>query len=265
MSNRRTLMAAAAVVLALVAGIGVYLYASGADKRAADDAGLVHALVATSDIAKGTTGEEAIQAGLVHEESVAKGSVPPSIVSDLHQLTGKVAAARIDDKQFITATTFVANQDGPGGQFANAIASQNLVAVSVNVDTEHGVANQITPGDHVDIASSVTAPDGSTAWGYLLNNVKVLAVGPATVQQQASTTSDATPAQPDAAQPGLLTFEVTPTDALRLIAANSGGSRIYLTLLPSADGAATSPTSSTTSGASGSKTTASKAPANKAG
>jgi Flp pilus assembly protein CpaB len=85
------------------------------------------------------------------------------------------------------------------------------------------------------------------------------------VQQQASTTSDATPAQPDAAQPGLLTFEVTPTDALRLIAANSGGSRIYLTLLPSADGAATSPTSSTTSGASGSKTTASKAPANKAG
>ena len=55
MSNRRTLMAAAAIVLAAVAGIGVYMYASNADKRAQQDARFVEALVATSDIAKGTT------------------------------------------------------------------------------------------------------------------------------------------------------------------------------------------------------------------
>ena len=55
-SNRRTLMAAAAIVLAAVAGIGVYMYASGADKRAQDKAPFVDALVADSDIAKGTTG-----------------------------------------------------------------------------------------------------------------------------------------------------------------------------------------------------------------
>ena len=70
MSNRRTLMAAAAIVLAAVAGIGVYMYASKADERAADDAGFVRALVATADIAKGTTGTEALQAGLVKFERV---------------------------------------------------------------------------------------------------------------------------------------------------------------------------------------------------
>ena len=59
MSNRRTLMAAAAIVLALVAGIGVYMYASGADKRAQENASFVDAFVANADIAKGTTGPEA--------------------------------------------------------------------------------------------------------------------------------------------------------------------------------------------------------------
>ena len=74
MSNRRTLMAAAAIVLALVAGIGVYMYASGADERAQENASFVDALVTNSDIAKGTTGNEIIQAGLVSKERVAKSS-----------------------------------------------------------------------------------------------------------------------------------------------------------------------------------------------
>ena len=74
-------MAAAAIVLALVAGIGVYMYASGADKRAEDKASFVSAYVANADIAKGTTGDELVQAGLVSQEKVAKGSVPPGIVS----------------------------------------------------------------------------------------------------------------------------------------------------------------------------------------
>ena len=47
MSNRRTLMAAAAIVLAAVAGIGVYVYASNADSRAQENAQFVDAFVAS--------------------------------------------------------------------------------------------------------------------------------------------------------------------------------------------------------------------------
>ncbi|HXY91565.1 MAG TPA: Flp pilus assembly protein CpaB [Acidimicrobiia bacterium] len=231
MSNRRTLMAAAAIVLAAVAGIGVYLYASNADNRAADNAHFVNALVATSDIAKGTTGEEAIQAGLIAREKVAKSSIPPSIVTNINDLTNKIAAGRIDTKQFITTTTFVSADDGAGGAFANAIARQDLVAVSVNVDAERGVANQIQPGDHVDIATSSVDESGNSTTTYLLQDVKVLAVGSLTVQQQQSTqSSDTASAQ---TQPtGLLTFEVTSEDALRVIDANNGNSKMYLVLLP---------------------------------
>ena len=245
MSNRRTLMAAAAIVLALVAGIGVFLYASGADNRAAENAGFVDALVATSDIAKGTTGAEVLQAGLVKTAKVARSSVPSSIITNPNDLVGKVTSAPLNSKQFITAATFTSAEDGIGGNFATAIAKQNLVAVSVNVDAERGVANQITPGDHVDIATTTDDGKGGTTTSYLLQNVKVLAVGP-------STTLQTTPIGADGAaqSPGLLTFEVTPDDALRVIAANAGNSKIYLVLLPPTGSASTAGSSKTTPAAS---------------
>jgi pilus assembly protein CpaB len=224
-------MAAAAIVLAVVAGIGVYMYASNADARAEENASFVNALVATSDIAKGTTGSEALQAGLVEMDRVARGSVPPSIVTDPNELVDRVAAARIDAKQFITAQTFVSAAQGIGGNFASAIAKQDLVAVTVNVDAERGVANQIAPGDHVDIVVSRTDDGGGSLSEYFLRDVKVLAVGASTVLSAAN---DPTAAAGEGA--GLLTFEVTPEDALRVIDANSGSSKLYLVLLPPGTG-----------------------------
>jgi Flp pilus assembly protein CpaB len=232
-SNRRTLMAAAAIVLAAVAGIGVYVYASNADSRAQKNAQFVDAFVATSDIAKGTTGQEAVQAGLITTEKVARSSVPPSVIASENDLTDKVAASRIDAKQFITAQTFVSSDEGVGGAFAQAIASQNLVAVTVNMDVERGVANAIEPGDRVDIAQSVVDDAGNATTTYLMRGVKVLAVGVATVPQAAVTpTADATGATTPVVQSGLLTFEVTSEDALQVISANTGQAKPYLVLLP---------------------------------
>ena len=53
-----------------------------------------NAYVATADIAKGTTGAEVLQAGLVDKEKVAKGSLPPSAITSLDQLDGKVLSGR---------------------------------------------------------------------------------------------------------------------------------------------------------------------------
>ena len=242
-------MAAAAIVLALVAGIGVYVYASNADTRAQENASLVDALVATSDIAKGTTGEEAVQAGLIRTERVAKGSIPPSIVTNVNDLAGKVAAGRVDTKQFITGQTFVSADEGTGGPFAQSIAKEDLVAVTVTVDADRGVANAIAPGDHVNIATTGNDGEGNTTTQYLLENVKVLAVGTSLQPGQApgSTSSTDQAGAAPVVSSGVLTFEVSKEDALRVIAANSGSSRIYLVLLPpgGAAGASTSTQSKT--------------------
>jgi pilus assembly protein CpaB len=236
-------MAAAAIVLALVAGIGVYLYAAGADQRAQENASFVDAYVANADIAKGTTGGELLQAGLVSKEKVAKGSIPPSLITNLDDLNSMVTAGPINDKQFITAGSFASAADGTGGPFSTAIAAKDLVAVTVTVDADHGVANQIAPGDHVNIATTTTDDAGVPQTSYLMNNVKVLAVGANTVQQPAPAAESTDGSTPPPSNSGVLTFEVTQPDALRVIAANSGASKIYLVLLPPA---------STPSGSSGS-------------
>ena len=225
-------MAAAAIVLALVAGIGVYMYASGADKRAQDNASFVNAYVATADIAKGTTGAEVLQAGLVNKEKVAKGSLPPSAITSLDQLNGKVLSGPVNAKQFITAGTFVSEEDGLGSAFANQIKSDNLVAVTVTVDADRGVANQIAPGDHVNIAARAADPADATsgAYTYILDHVKVLAVGASVAAQQASA-APADGSTPPPTNSGVLTFEVTKDQALQIINANQGGSQIYLVLL----------------------------------
>lgn len=226
-------MAAAAIVLALVAGVGVYMYAAGADRRAQDNASFVDAYVANADIAKGTTGAELIQASLITKEKVAKGSIPPGAITDLSLLRNLMTAGPISTKQFITTGSFVSAKDGGGSQFSTSIAAQNLVAVTVTVDADHGVANQIAPGDHVDIAVPTASADGSNnvTYSYMLGNVKVLAVGASTAPQSAPATSSSSSSAPPP-NAGVLTFEVSKDDALRIISANSGSSKLYLVLLP---------------------------------
>jgi pilus assembly protein CpaB len=244
-------MAAAAIVLALVAGIGVYMYASGADKRAQENAALVDAYVANADIAKGTTGPELLQAGLVAQEKVAKSSLPPGAVTNLDDLAELQTAGPISMKQFITTGSFVSAKGGGGSPFSQSISAQDLVAVTISVDTNAGVANQIAPGDHVNMATTTTNANGESVESYMLTNLKVLAVGPNTVQPASASSAigaagGGTAAPPAPTGSGVLTFEVSQADALRIIAADHP----YLVLLP--------PPPPTTGSSSGAKAAASK-------
>jgi Flp pilus assembly protein CpaB len=221
--NRRTLIAGAAIVLAAIAGVMVFFYVSAADNRAQEQVDLVQAFVAVDDIPKGTTGDAALSDGLIRAKEVLRGSVPPAAVTDSSRLGGKVAASTIQSRQFITEASFVAPAEGGGGSLATAIAGKDLVAVTISVDAERGVANQIAPGDRVDIA--VVSDVGAD---YILSDVKVLSVG-----QETAASASGGNGQPSAvaAGSGLITFELSPADALRVVSANKSGT-LYLTLRP---------------------------------
>lgn len=220
MGNRRTLLAAAAILLAAVAGLGVYFYVSGADNRAESKVQTVEAFVAVQDIPKGTSGSSALAAGLIAPARTLRGSVPPAAVTDSSVLQGKVAAATIQARQFITDASFVAPAQGGGGSLAASIGSKDVVAVTISFDAARAVANQIAPGDRVDLIDG----DGQ----YLYRGVKVLAIGSETAATAAGGNG-----QPSAtaSASGLITFEVTPEEALKIVAAGRDGA-IYLTLLP---------------------------------
>ena len=213
MGNRRTLLAAAAILLAAAAGMGVYFYVSGADKRAEGKVQTVEAFVAVRDIPKGSSGSEAIANGSIAAQRVLRGSVPAAAVLNTADLEGKIASSTIQAKQFITDASFVAPSEGGGGYLAGAIGNKDYVAVTISFDSARAVANQIAPGDRVDMIA-----DGA----YLLRAVKVLAIGTETAATAASG-----PGQ--APSSGLITFEVTPEQAMTIVNANGG---IYLTLLP---------------------------------
>lgn len=222
MGNRRTLIAAAAIVLAAASGLGVYFYASGADTRAERQVQLVTAFVASQDIPKGTTGDTALSEGLISPAKVLRGSVPSSAVTDSGTLAGKVAAATIQSQQYITDDSFVAPAEGGGGSLATLIGNKNEVAVTINVDAERGVANQIAPGDRVDI---LVVANGAA--NYILQNVKVLAIG-----QQTAATAETTDTQPaNDTGSALVTFELSHADAATVVAANNSGT-LYLALRP---------------------------------
>jgi pilus assembly protein CpaB len=219
-AKSRTLIAAAAVILAAVSGIGVYFYVTSADQRAQKNASVVEAFVASQDIPKGTSGDSALAGGLITTAKVLQGSIPADAVTDSSALKGKVAVATISAKQFITAASFASPAEGGGGSLASAIDGQGLVAVTISVDTAHGVAGAIAPGDHVDIATV-----GDSGAQYLLQNVRVLAVGQATAASAPTGASSSA----STASSGLITFEVTPADALQVENAQHSGS-LYLSL-----------------------------------
>jgi len=225
--NRRSLLAAAAVLLAVAAGMGVYFYVSGADNRAQAKVETVEAFVAVRDIPKGMTGSTALSQGLIAPARTLRGSVPPSAVTDSSTLEGKVAAATIQSRQFITDSSFVAPAEGGGGSLAASIGAKDLVAVTISFDAARAVANQIAPGDRVDLIS------GGDKGTYLLRGVKVLAVGTETAANAAGGNG-----QPSAtaSSSGLITFEVTPDQALQIVTAGRDGG-IYLTLQPLSAGA----------------------------
>ncbi len=220
MGNRRTLIAAAAVILAAVSGIGVYYYVSSADQRAQRNVSVVEAFVASQNIPKGTTGENAVGNGLISTAKVLRGSVPPDAVVDTGALKGKVAASELSARQFITSSSFVAPSQASGGSLAAAISDKNLVAVTISVDASHGVANAVAPGDHVDLV--VTDPNGNAT--YILQEVPVLATG-----QQLPSSGAGGQTSTGGAASGLITFEVSPTDALKVVTASKAGN-LYLTL-----------------------------------
>lgn len=220
MGNRRTLLAAAAILLAAVAGLGVYFYVSGADDRAQNKIQTVNAYVAVRDIPKGTPGSVAIAQGLIAPARTLRGSVPPAAVTDSSTLDGKIAVATIQARQFITDASFVAPAEGGGGSLAAAIGSKELVAVTISFDAARAVANQIAPGDRVDLITS----DGD----YLYRGVKILAIG-----QETAATAGGGNGQPSptASASGLVTFEVTPDQALAIVKSNKSGG-LYMTLQP---------------------------------
>ena len=217
MGNRRTVILIVAVVVALVAAGAIYSYLNSVQDRAYNDAKLVKVFRVEKDIAKGLPGEQAIDQEYVKSGDIPQKYRPTTALTDINAIRGKVALNNLSTGQIVVDGMFV------DPRVANVSFAQRIppgqVAVSISVDTVHGVAGFIAPGDQVNILAS--APDGTR---YLFQNVNVLAVGSTAAPQPGETTQ--TTAQTVGG--GLLTFAVPPLAAAKITIASG----VYLTLVP---------------------------------
>ena len=222
MGKRRAPVVVAAVVIGAAAAVAVWSYLGQAEDRAFEGARLAPVFVVKATIRQGTTADQVIAEGRIGTDRIPSKFLPPNALTSLDAIRGKVAVTGMLAGQILSADYFASAKGS--SVFAQKIP-EGQVAISVQVDAVHGVANLVRPGDRVHIL--VVTPEGSKT---LFQNVDVIAVGSDPATPSAPSQSGANPAQ----ESGLVTFAVPLAAAqkIALAASTPGIGSLYLTLVP---------------------------------
>jgi pilus assembly protein CpaB len=210
--GRRTLLLIAALVVAALGTVLVFLYANNARNEGLANQELVTVLVAKSNIAVGTTGSAASAAGAFEQQDIPRANVVEGALSDATPIADLVAVAPI-----FTGQQIIAAQWGATGQTSGLSIPDGKIAISVQLGDPERVAGFIAPGATVAIFAT-----GGPSVQVLLTNIPVIGVGPASsVPNPDGTTNGGNAEQIPSA---ILTLAVTQLEAQKIIYAQGGAS-----------------------------------------
>lgn len=162
-----------------VVAAGILLVAATQYRQSVDATGQPETvLVASQLIQKGTAGELVSSRNMFHAERIVAKQVSAGAIADASVIQGKVAAADIHPGQQLTAADFT-TRAGIISQLA-----PNQRAISIPLDTAHGLTGVVHAGDRVDVYagvdSSVNKSVGTSSAGaatkLLIPNVQVMSV-----------------------------------------------------------------------------------------
>lgn len=239
----RVLLLVAAVLVAGLGALLVYLYASQAEQRALAQFDSVTAVVVQGEVPAGTPVDSAVDQGLLAAEELPARNVPAQAVGSLADVGGLVVLTDL-----VPGETLVRSRVGdpaeqeririPDGQLALSFALEDPNRVAGFVDPGSEVAVLLTyqgpvegappsVGEDGEVLPPATPVAGSTTGRttrVLLERVLVLAVG-------ADTRSEPAPDDAGAAVPQtLLTLALSKEQAETMVLAQDVGS-LYLALL----------------------------------
>ena len=186
------------------------------------------ALVAGSLIPKGTSGDVVIGEKRYQSTNISESQLESGAVVDASAIAGKVAVRDVYPGQQLTAADFAAKGDPLRGKLTG-----DQRAISIPLDTAHGLLGQVKAGDRVDVIGGFTSNGKSTSSTAvvrtLMQNVLVLAA-PKTDLAGAT----------DSAKTGNITLRVSDRQAAALAYAADNG-KIWFTLRPPAGASEQSP------------------------
>jgi Flp pilus assembly protein CpaB len=167
-TRRRSLVAggAAAALAAIVLVVYLHNYRNSVTSASAT----APVLVAKNLIPKGTSGDLIASTAQFQVMDLPKSEFKDGAITDPGILTGRVALTDIYPRQQLTAAEFSpVGVDTLGMHITGAER-----AISVSLDTVHGVGGQVTNGDHIDIYVGLNRVGGEPVIKLLMADMTVL-------------------------------------------------------------------------------------------
>ncbi len=148
MTSRKTLILIAAIAIGTVAAYVLWSYVQGVKTDLEDGAQRTDVFMVITDIPENTRGEDA-QRTSIEVREIPNDIKPANAVTDLAQITGKVAAS-----------TMVTNEILKVGDFIDPVVKQTsfsdllpegMITASINIDRVRAAGGFLAPGDEVNM------------------------------------------------------------------------------------------------------------------
>lgn len=166
--QRLARLSAVAVALAILAlGVGSYMTVSANARLQSVEGQQASIVVTTAEIPAGA----AIDASNVTTKEVASDALPSGAVTDIDEVVGKTATGYLASGAIVASGTFT----GKSAQSAAGRIDAGMVAVSVTVNQQTGVAGLIRQGDKVSILSAQQGQGEATSQ-VLAQHAEVIAL-----------------------------------------------------------------------------------------
>jgi pilus assembly protein CpaB len=211
---------AIAVILALVATGGVFLYVQSVRHTASTGGGMVSVIVSKQDIPAGTRLDGLVSGGVFTTVSVPRGNLVQGVVTDVNQLQGQTTAFPILANEQISTARFKGETEALGGRLG---IPDGAVATTVSLDAQRIVGGTIQQGDHVTLYGTYEEPGkGSTGQSQetrtIVPDVRVLGVATSTSSSSGSPET-------------LVTLALHPYDSELVVYTQEQG-HLWMSLLP---------------------------------
>jgi pilus assembly protein CpaB len=204
--DRRRLLLVVAAVIAVLGVLLVFVYARGAEARAAKKFDTVQVITASQELKPGESFDEAQKAGKIQLSDVAQSQELSGATADGSSFQGKVALTTIyPGEQLIPAKFGGADQVQAA---ATLPIPAGKLAISIAIDDDARVGTFISPGSQVAV---FLTQDGVFS-KVLLPRVTVLAFGQATAVPDSSS-GDSSASSSDQNLKYLVTLAVSQKDA----------------------------------------------------
>lgn len=174
MDRRRLLLVVAAVIAALGVAL-VFVYARGAETRAADKFDTVEVLTASQKIEPGESLDEALEGGKVQLTNVARAQLLEGADDDSEPLRDKVALTTIYPGEQLIPLKFGAVEDAEAASVLPI--PEGKIAISVLVKDDGRVGRFIKTGAEVSVIATIIDGNEPLLTRMLLPRVTVLADG----------------------------------------------------------------------------------------